>query len=328
MNKEQAEINAKFLVESIESELKNFLQKNPIKKLETIQQKFIRGRNPLHSLVSDLIEDLERYDAREDSPHKWQEIEGRIWLDIRDFQNSYFENFLYFSTVQAFFSSPLSPIDEKYRNEKRKKYGLTPKKFQLALFETLKSLFLEEIKHGGSKGFWNDNNKLEFLALYNRFLIIIKNSRRDIKPLIKKGKSEISAKREVLAKYKIPENLIKSAFSSYDAPQEVALDWAKEEMKLNFKEEYLKDILTAARKIWRSRAIGLISQQTLKEHPKIQLILIDINFEMGCRYYAVSSINKNDMEKLKYGTVAKKLNGKMERVIGEKWDDFLVCMTV
>jgi hypothetical protein len=81
-------------------------------------------------------------------------------------------------------------MNGKYRDEKRKKYGLTPKKFQLALFETLKSLFLEEIKHGGSKDFWNDNNKLEFLALYNRFLIIIKNSRRDIKPLIKKRKSE------------------------------------------------------------------------------------------------------------------------------------------
>ena len=68
------------MVESIESELKNFLQKNPIEKLETIQQKFIRGRNPLHFLVSDLIEDLEGYDARDDSPHKWQEIDGRVWL--------------------------------------------------------------------------------------------------------------------------------------------------------------------------------------------------------------------------------------------------------
>ncbi len=66
-------------------------------------------------------------------------------------------------------------MNEKYRDEKRKKYGLTPKKFQLALFETIKSLFHEEIKHGGSKGLWNDNNKLEYLAHYNRFIMITKH---------------------------------------------------------------------------------------------------------------------------------------------------------
>ncbi len=329
MDKELAEKNAKFLVGSIEAGLENFLQKNPIEKLETIQRKFIRGRNILHFLVNDLIKDLQSYDDRNDSPDKWQYMDGRLWIDISAFHTAYFENFLYFNAIQAFFvNSPYNPINEEHRNELRKKYKLTPKKFQQALFETLKGLFLEKVKRGGSEGFWNDNNKLEFLALYNRFLIVIKNARKDLKALIKKGKSELPSKKVILTKYEIPETLIKSAFSSYDAPQEVALDWAKKEMKLNFKEEYLKDILTEARKFWRSRSKGLISQQTLKEHPKIQLILIDINFEIGCRQYAVSSVNKNDMKKLKYTTVAKKLNGKVEFVTGEKPEDFFIGMSV
>ncbi len=96
MDKEQAKKNAKFLAESVEAELENFLQKNPIEKLETIQQKFIQGRNTLHFLVSDLIEDLQKYDSRNDSPDKWQDMDGRLWLDISDFQTAYFDFFLYF----------------------------------------------------------------------------------------------------------------------------------------------------------------------------------------------------------------------------------------
>lgn len=324
MDKEKAEENTEFLIVGIKNDISNFLQKNPIEKLEIIRERLILSKEPLYSLVSDLITDLKKYDERNNSPDKWQEIDGRIWTEISHFQQVYFENFLCFNAIQAYFNSPFSPIDKKYRTELRKKYNLTSRKFQQALFDTLKGLFLEEVKHGGSKGFWNDNSKLQFLALYNRFLIVIKNARKDIKKFIKKGNPESFAEKEILAKYEIPKTLIKSAFSLYDAPQEVALDWAKQEMKLEFKEEYLKDILTQARKLWRSSSKGLISQQTLERNPKIQLILIDINFELGCRRYAVSSLDKNGLQRLKFGTVAKKLNGKYECRTDEEPDDFLV----
>ncbi len=323
MDKELAEKQAKFLAGEIEKDLAEFLRKNPLEKLEVLQEK-LKFNKILHPLITDLLNDLKLYDSRSDSPDKWQDMEGRILSETSWFHQTFYQSFLYFNVIQTFFSSRYSPIQEEYRKQQKSKYNLTPKKMQQALFETLNELHIEKVKHGGSKGFWNDNNRRELLALYNRFLIVIKNSRTDVKMMVKKGKSELLAENEILAKYEIPDTLIKSAFSAYDAPKDVALTWAKQEMKLKFSEEYLKDVLTEARKFWRSRSKGLISQQTLNEHPKIHLILIDINFEFGCREYAVSSINKNDMKKLKYGTVAKKFNGEIKFVAGEKWDDFLV----
>jgi hypothetical protein len=359
MNKEQLEEYEKNLLSSISHQTRKIVEQEPIEQLRSIQKNLQRTRlykrteqgkhqaklptekqrqrafkesslEPIINLLDKLIQDLTEGAKRsKNEKDYWKEVDFKILSAVSYQIQVSFSHYLNYCFLQGFLTSKFNRVlNDGYRKQLRKDFDLeTNGKLQKALMPLLEPLFRDEIKHGGSKGFWDDNNKLEFLALYNRFLIIIKNCRKDIKPLIKKGKSELSSRREILVKYEIPETLIKSAFSSYDAPKEVALDWAKQEMKLNFKEEYLKDILTEARKIWRSKSIGLISQQTLKEHPEIQLILIGINFEIGCRYYAVSSVNKKDMERLKYGTVAKKLNGKYERVIGEEWDDFLVGMT-
>jgi len=303
MDKEQAEKNAKFLVGSIEAGLENFLQKNPIEKLETIQRKFIRGRNILHFLVNDLIKDLQSYDDRNDSPDKWQYMDGRLWIDISAFHTTYFENFLYFNAIQAFFvNSPYNPINEKYRNELRKKYKLTPKKFQQALFETLRGLFLEKVKHGGSKSELDEQKQLHFLALYNRYQIIIKKARAEKKRLKKLKKNDATAKREALAKYEIPESLIASAFSD-DAPSDVALDWAIETLQINSSPEYLKTLLIKIRKKWSKRGF-----------------IVDADFSIGRRVYSVHPRNnERHIAKLRY-TPLEKSN---ETIAGDP-DDLLI----
>jgi len=289
MDKEQAERNAKFLAECVEAELVNFLQKNPIEKLETIQQEFIRGKNTLHFLVSDLIKDLQKYDSRNDSPDKWQDMDGRIWVDISEFQTAYFDFFLYFNAIQAFFvNSPYNPINEEYRIELREKYKLTRKKFQLALFETLKGLFLEEVKRGGSKSELDEKKRLQFLALYNRYQIVIKNARAEKKRLKRLKKTDINAKREALAKYEIPESLIASAFSD-DAASETALDWAKETLKLNSSPEYLRTLLIKIRKQYRRYGF-----------------VVDVDYSIGRRVYSVHPRNnKKHLEKLRYTPLEK-----------------------
>lgn len=328
MDKESAEKNAKLLVESIEAELKNFLQKNPIEKLETIQQRFIQGKNPLNLLLCDLIEDLKKYEFLEGWPYERQFIDKRIWAEIRDFQKYYFETFLYYNVMLTFLNSPYSPLIESHRKELRNKHKLTSKKIKQELLKILGSSFPEEIRHSNKEVFWNDNNKLEFLALYNRFHIVIKNARRDFRSLIKKRESELDSERKILAKYEIPQTKISLALYSDSAPEELALDWAKEKMELRFEEDYLKKILTNARQIWRSRIKkGLIIENSTEENPKIQFILIDINFQIGCRYYAVKSIDKNKMDKLKYTTVAKQFTDSPAEFSNiEEFKGFLIAM--
>ncbi|HEY0428417.1 MAG TPA: hypothetical protein VGC76_11605 [Pyrinomonadaceae bacterium] len=328
MDDDYSERQSEFTGKRLIYHLKVFLQKLPIEKIETIKGRIGFEQNLLYPLIIELIEDLKKSDSNSDLPDKWQAFDEKICVEIDYFLQTTFQDFIYFIVLQTLLDSKNTPLNEKYRKQLLSKYSLTPKKVRQAILDTLeKTAFREEIKRGGKKGFWNEFNKLQFLSLYNRFLIVIKNARKDLKLLIKKGKSELSSKREILIKYNIPETLIKSAFSLYDAPKETALDWVKQKLKLKFKDEYLRDILTEARKIWLSRSRGLISQKTLNENPKIQLILIDINFHFGVRYYAVTSIDKVKMRKLKYNSLAKKLTDSVEFKTDEDFEEFLIWMT-
>lgn len=297
MNKKKAENNAKSLVKNFEIQLKKFLQKNPVKKLETLQQEFIEGRNPLHLLIDDLINELKNYDSQNRSPDKWQNMDERIWTDIRDFLPLYFEKILFHTFIQSLLVF-YNPNIEEYRKQLKHKYKLTPKIFRERLLENLDDLFIDDIKHGGKESELNDNEKLRLLALYNRFLIVIKNARRDIK-ILKKTELGLNVTRKIFSKYEIPESLIESTFSTNDAPGSVALDWVKKEMQLSYEESYIKEILPKARKEWRSICEILPGVYTPKRTQK-QLVLIDIIFQEGWRYYAVDTKNRSEKDKLKY----------------------------
>ena len=329
MDKELAEKNAKLLAENIEIKIRKFLLMNPLKKLKTTQKKLIKHGSSLDLMVRNAIKDLEETDAFNDSSDEWQKMDERIWNQIRDFQQTFFETFLCFNIIHSFFNSPNVVLNEEYTNKLRTEYKLTPVNFRDALLKTLDITFSNQIKRGGKKGFWNDNNKLEFLALYNRFLIVIKNVRLDIKSIIKKSGSKQAATKETFSKYEIPDNL-REHYSPYGAAKDIALEWAALAMNINFK-EHQKDILKEAKKIWLSRIKeGLIPQEIIEKmiekNPKTQINLIDIKFEPVCQCFAIESTDENKKKKLKYVGIARKRNDSSKFTSDEEFKEFFVGM--
>lgn len=297
MDKDAAEKRAKLLANILENELKEFLQKNPIEKMEAIKEKLIFNDTALRPVIDDLLDGLKKYDSEYtynsnlDMPKKWQPLEENIWFDLEYFHNAFFQDFLYFSVLQIFLSSSYETLNEEYRKELRSKHNLTPGKLQKALMNTLKDLFLEKVPHGGSEGFWDENRKLEFLALYNRFLIVIKNARRDKRALVNNLRkkrdiyAESKAREEIMTKYEVPEKLESSLYSD-QTPKEIALDWAISEMNVNnFNRDYLdKTILRDARNHWKDKGS----------------IIIDISFETGREIYGVHPKDKAKQNKLRF----------------------------
>jgi len=311
MDSDYLEKQPKFISEILENYLRFFFQKSPIKKLEEIKNGISYHQNSTYQILHELIENLNVFDPPSDKSDRLQVFDEIICREIDYFLQTNFQDFIYFIVLQTLFVSKSTPLNKEYIENLLRKHNMTLKKLQLSLLDTFgERVFRERVKKGGSKGFWDNNKKLQLLAFYNRFLIVIKNSRRDLRLLVKSGKLELTAKKEVLDKYNIPQLLINSAFSSYDAPKEVALNWAMQEMKVEFKEEYLKDILTSARKIWQVESSGLLSPKTIEQFPKAKLLLIDISFQLGCRYYAVLSTNQSKKDKLKYTSPAKEITAK------------------
>lgn len=318
----------KFLADSCEATLKAFLQMNPMEKLEAIKQTFMKRckNSQLNSLLDDTINNLKIYDSCNDSLDKWQASNELILGGIKKFEEVYFEHFLHFITLRVIFTSPYSPIDKKDRNEFKDKYELNPIQINQEFSKIFNNWFPKEKKQGGRKRLWNDREMLKFLAVYNRFLIVINNARDDIK-LKGKGEREIIAERRILLKYEIPATLHEETFLDTTRPHDLALQWAGQEMKVE-KEGYLADILEEARKVWRSKRKFFSGINGTTEKLEKRLDLIDINFQVGCRYYAVDKVDRKKTCKLKYVSVAKELKGSMKLGFEEHYEEFLVGWTL
>lgn len=214
MEKAQAKINAEFLADDYKYQLQKLLERNPIEILEEIQTNISRGNNPpLLLIVEDLLQDFRKVDEKFTDEDKWKNFEGMLWREINHFQQTTFQYFFAYNILQSFLVSRFTPLDEKYRKKLLKKHNLTPKKTKDLLLKFVgDTFFLGKIKHGGSRTEFDEQKKLQFLGYYNRYLIVIKNARKE-KTLLqrKQKKSELTAKREALAKYEIPERLIDSA---------------------------------------------------------------------------------------------------------------------
>lgn len=310
MNQQDAQKIAREIAQKIELQLTEFFEKNAIEKFESIGEKFKTIDNPFDKLISEMIQEWKEFDVTPDSPFNFTYIDNALIDDLRYINKKYYQNFLFFGVLSSFFGRSSSPLFIQYRDELLKKHKLTPNKLKKALLDVFGYL-LNNGKRGGSKGIWSKKKKLELLALYNRFLIVIKNARRDKRILKKKTNSELKIKKELIAKYEVPENLMPSLFSD-DTPKDVALDWAIREMKLDkSNRDYLdKIILRNARKLWKNKGI-----------------LIDVSIELGeHRFYGIRSedkaIIKSQKDGLRYTRVCK--NPKIGSIESEKdLKDFL-----
>lgn len=286
MDKEKAEHHANFLANNYKQQLQTVLQKTPVETLEDLLKTvtYMNDSSQLVGLVTELLEDLKKFDENADEPNKWQLFEGRMWLEINHFQQVIIQHFFTYNILQALFASNFTPLDTEYKKKLLQKHKLTPKKLKDLLLRFLgDKSFLGNVKHGGSKSELDSQKKLRFLAYYNRYLIVIKNARKEKNRLHRKEKkSETAAKRESLKKYEIPQRLSNSTFSS-DAPSEVALDWALETLEIKVTREYAKKLLNEIRK-------SDVRDGTL----------VDIDYRIGVRIYRFNPDNKQKAELLRY----------------------------
>ena len=320
MEKEAAEKFAKSIVKGYEQELVRVLMKNPIQVVEDLQKKLSKHKkSDLQLIIQDLLVDLKALDKRkqefkdvivpgeEISYYELHNIlfENTLWRNVSSFQTSFIEYFITYNLLQTYLVSS-EVISSKYQKELLKKFNVTPKKLKDLILGFLENkAFLARIKQGGSEKSLDEKQRLEFLALYNRYFIVIKNARKEYRRLKRQKKSEIKAKLEALEKYEIPQELLLSAFSS-DSPGEVALDWAKDSLKTELSRDYLKNLLNKIR----------------KEHKRWGFI-IHVDFRVGRRIYALNIANKSKAELLRYTPIDESVENKTDMSEG-----FLVSMSI
>jgi hypothetical protein len=141
-------------------------------------------------------------------------------------------------------------IDNEARVELREIAGLTTATSRRDAFTELFNFLLrEKITSGGDRVlFWNTPNRLYFLSIYNRYQIVIKNARKDLEIQLKSGKRESAAKREIIAKYLIPDGYSDLTFNEDDSPANLAMDWAKKAMHITQESSSIRrDVLPEAR---------------------------------------------------------------------------------
>jgi hypothetical protein len=304
--KQRAESIAKQLARSYEREIQKILEKTPMKQLEEIQVFLRRGNHKqLLLLAQDLLQKLKDFDEQmiirkfKESDFEpgisyydfqWFMYEDNISDHIKTFQQFYLSDFLTYSFFQAYLN-----YDLNFRNQLLKKHNLTPKKLKDLLLQFLSNSVSVTVKRGGKKDKTDDSKILQFFALYNRYLIVIQNARKERKTLQRKfKKSEINAKREVMEKYEIPEDLILSVFSDSDTPSEIALDLAKDFSKIDLSREYLKVLLPKIRKDLKKRCGNSI--------------LIDVDFSIGIKYFGFNARDKQKASLLRFTPLDKSLH--------------------
>lgn len=169
--------------------------------------------------------------------HKWQEA-------------FYLLTPLFLTAYYLFDKSNSNLLADDLREEMLGEYGLdTAKKRKEVCLDYLKQLLLDEnVNHGGSKGFWDEIKRLQFLAHYNRFHFVIKNALDDLKKLKKLKQNHGKIWEQIKDKYKIPEEYIEDFFIPQTAADR-ALEWAKRELQTNDSNEHLRNrVLRQARK--------------------------------------------------------------------------------
>ncbi len=307
MDKEEAEQIAKSYGEFVEKKTLEFLQKKPIEKLEAIRDN-LPFYSPLNAFIQDTLNEWEELKSDSFLEHRWIIAENQLWYRTGFRLAHGLPKILCFSVLEILLSDKHSPLPKKFLNETQDKYQITTKRFQNELWESLRQLLDEKIKHGGSKKKLDHQAELLFLATYNRYLIVIRNARKEKRRIKKLGKNDLAAKREAMEKYRIPETLIDSTFSA-DRPSDVALDWAKDFVNTDLEEEYLKKLLVSKRK-------ELKIQKTIT--------VVDIDFSHGTRIYGVSANEKYKFDYLKFSPLEKPL----DQEYGDEPDNFLVSVSI
>lgn len=204
-----------------------------VKLLEYIENGFDKDAHPS---VKKHILNLHERELRKYIANKWQEAFFLLTP-------------LFLTTFYLFDETGSELLSKDLRDEMLPMLGLeTPKKRKEICLDYLKQLLIDErVRHGGSKGFWDEIKRVQFLAHYNRFFFVIKNALGDYKKLTKLKQTPNKIWEQIKEKYGIPEDYIQD-FSIPQSPADRALEWAKRELKTNDSNEHLRNrVLRQAR---------------------------------------------------------------------------------
>ncbi len=262
----------KSTTEIFEKELRRFLSLSVIERLEETKifcDRYGKDINNDRKLVPNSIYPM--IEAIDKLINDYKEEDSKPLDESREFTNfveeqnfhsyidSQFGNFIFtfpyiLMLSHFFFENTNSPLNIEGKKELRKICGLGTRNQRKQLFNELcKSFFYEKEYNGGSEGFWDEANSLYFVACYNRYQIIIKNTREDLE----KCRDTESARQKILEKYGVPQENQedKDLIFTKGNPSEIALEWALRRIGCDVRDE-AKALRIAKRKAGRLAKIG------------------------------------------------------------------------
>lgn len=156
----------------------------------------------------------------------------QIYLD-REYQYilPYLPYILWFSHL--IFDSTYSQLTYEAKKELRDSCNLkTPKKRKDAFINSFARFVEEKVVDGGKESNWNELTRLLFLSYYEKFSIVIEIARNDLEELKKQKIPIMDIKKEILGKYKIPEDYWNGVLK--ERKDRLARNWAKVKMLNTF----------------------------------------------------------------------------------------------
>ncbi len=187
------------------------------------------------------------YCGEKDSQHeefilKMQESELKQYLNLKWEEAFFLLTPLFLTTFYLFDATGSKLLSQELREEMLSESELdTPRKRRDASRKYLVQLLSDgNLTHGGSKGFyWDKEKRMQLLAKFNRYSLVIKHARNDFNRLEKKI-SHREMKKRLQTQYEIPDRYIDDIFVKA-TPSECALKWAKLELQNDTGDENLKD---------------------------------------------------------------------------------------
>jgi hypothetical protein len=225
---------------------------------------------------------------------------GKVMLNLKErelqryFSHKWQETFflltpLLLTTFFLFDSTGSVALSKESRDEMLNEFGLNSakKRRDFCLKYLTQLLSDQKVTHGGGKeSLWDKDNRLQFLAHFERFKIVIKTAKAEYKSLSKKNTPAKKILEQIQEKYEIPKDKM-NFISNRESDTDTALEWAKLELGIESDNKGLRD-----------RVLKQANAENKIEKPYV-IIGVAIN-DKGTRRFVINAEDKNQRKKLRY----------------------------
>lgn len=309
----------KHLTKIFESELQEFLSSAVLERLDTAQDLF-RWNNEELRLAFDKYMDFVKQDIDGktdiETNEYFQHIDGNLISYLnREYQYIIHSLPYFLWASHLLFDGTYSQLTYEAKEELRNHCCLNNAKKRKDFYISFFSRFFDEkVVDGGSHSFWNEWTRLYFLALYEKYFVVIANVRKDINILKRQKVPVMKIRKQIIEKYRFPEELWtdmvkqtrKDALSRKLASSQMQSSFDKKYIKeMGFADSYLIKVLRTARK--EAEKHLKCGCKNYKNHKLIFLSWGNINAAR-----CIHSLNKEELKDLKFDSYAKKQSPGME----------------